>query len=98
MRYLVEALNGFSAFGEFPSETGYAGMVVHLRFRAGYWEIEGFYGKFNSRPDRAEREHAIQFLVSAGIVERTVVKNPSGPWDALRRLNARWMYQVDEDD
>ena len=98
MRYLVEALNGFSAFGEFPSETGNAGMVVHLRFRAGHWEIEGFYGKHNSRPDRADRERATRFLISVGIAERAAVKNPSGPWDALRRLNARWMYDVEEED
>jgi len=98
MRYLVEVLNGFSAFGVFPSESGEAGMVVHLRLRAGRWEIEGFYGKHNSRPDRADRERATRFLISAGVAERTTVKNPSGPWDALRRLNARWMYEVDEDD
>jgi hypothetical protein len=97
MRYLVDVLNGFSAFGEFSGETDNGGMVVHLRFRADQWEIEDFYGKFNSRPGRAERERATQFLVSAGIVERPVVKNPSGPWDALRRINARWMYEVDDD-
>lgn len=95
MRYLIEALDGFSAFGEFhPSDDG-PGMVAHLRRRNERWEIEGLFLKSNARPNLDRRMEAYEFFAGAGITKRELDRVPEGAWSSLIRLTSplHWDFE-----
>lgn len=95
-RYVPEALDGFSAFGEFLPNNGSPGMIVHLRLRGGGWEIDGLFTKHNGRPAPEERQRARDFLHAAGVRLREHVKQPEGPWRSLHRLTSRMVWDLDD--
>ena len=96
-RYLPEALEGSSAFGEILPGAGQPGMVVHLRNRPQGWEIDGLFLKHNGRPNSVQREHAEDFLHAAGVKRREKVGGPEGEWSSLRRLTSTPFWGFDED-
>lgn len=96
-RYLAEALDGFSAFGEFLPSEGSPAMVVHLRLRPDGWEIDGLFTKHNGRPAPEDRQRARDFLHAAGVRRAEQVKKPEGPWRSLHRLTSRMVWDLDDD-
>lgn len=95
-RYVPEALEGTSAFGEILPADGQPGVVVHLRHRADGWEIDGLFLKHNGRPNPDQREHACDFLHAAGVKRRETANVPEGEWSSLRRLTLRPLWDYGE--
>lgn len=95
-RYVPEALEGTSAFGELHSIGGRPGMVVHLRPNRGQWSVEGLYLKQNGRPDPDYREIAYELLSSVGVERPGRSRDAEGQWSSLRRLTSRPFWDFAE--
>lgn len=95
MHYLIEALDGHSAFAEFLATDDGPGMVAHIRRRNGLWEVEDLFRRNNARPSLEQRLKAYAFFASAGILQRERERTPEGPWSSLRRLTSslNWDFE-----
>lgn len=92
-RYLADALEGRSAFGEFIE--GEEGAVIHLRRYGREWACEGIFGKDN-KPVAPE----LYLSASMYLAERNIGDSPtrsrSGPWKSLRRLTRHTVLDFEE--
>lgn len=92
-RYLVDALEGRSAFAEFTEEGESA--VIHLRKYASEWVSEGIYGKDNKPVSPGLYLSASMFLSERNIGD-SPSRSRSGPWKALRRLSRSAVLDFEE--
>jgi hypothetical protein len=92
-RYLQAALEGRDAFAEFRCLEGSA--VVHLRKQQDKWRIEGLFGRNNVRPRPQVCVAVLDYTAQFGVRERAFREEPRGPWDVLRRLTSRTIFEFD---
>ena len=83
-RYIVAALDGRTAFGEFV--WGSKRAVIELKRRDKHWVLENVHGRDNGIVRSELRAAAISFLAEHGVAERPRDRPIPGEWDVLTRL------------